>query len=465
MDATSAVGRDWRVRVLGLWCAIALAAGLVSAGRSGGPRRSAVTATGHPSATTGTSSTTTSPTTPVTVETAATTPPSDAPSPGESVARTDTAPSGDDGGIGSVLDLGPRPVEVHDPAPCVPLAEMSNAAKLTVVDPVAKCGRVLVPAGATMGDVVTWAPDGSWLLTTVDFDVMKIAADGSWRQDLGGGGQAETAALSPDGTRIAITGNVPCCHLDERRVVVVANSDGTGAQTVQYDTNVVIETPVWSRDSSRFAYENNLENGPFSATALHVVAADGTEIAVRSFEDRGDTNAQTGETEPGVIGHLEWTSDGVLVAPSIIDHPTRKTLYWFNGDLSDAAGSDNPDVLHFSTFPSSSPDGSRVLYRGYDPENGSYVTQVWVLDRASGAATKVLQDATMPSWSPDGVHFVYATLDYSQQPYGVPRTISIGDLQGHTTPLWSVTDFNCYCWLGVPPKWSPNGALLAVSTH
>jgi Tol biopolymer transport system component len=386
---------------------------------------------------------------------------------GDERATAGPAPDPGDGGIGSALDLGPGPVETRTPAPCVPYGQLTTAESLVVIEPANGCVRVLASQDEHVSKEVTWAPDGSWLLTTIELNVTRIAADGSWRQSLGGGGQAESASLSPDGQRIAVTGNVPCCYLDERKVLVVANADGTDAQLAQYNIGSVNEAPVWSPDSQRFAFVNTPRAvvGPWTPMTLHVFSAGGTELASRSFENRGASDAQTGDVHPGLIGHPGWTSGGGLVAPVVIQQPSSKSLYWFNADLSDASGPDNPEVLAYSGVATSSPDGGRVLYQGHDRDNGNFITQIWLLNRSDGSTSKLVQDATAPSWSPDGTHFAYATIDTASSQPQVAKTITIGDLQGNPTPTWTVDNFHCYCWLFAPPVWSPDGGRLAVTTR
>jgi hypothetical protein len=376
---------------------------------------------------------------------------------------TEPEPVPNDGSIGTVLDLGPGPIDEREPAPCIPLSS-GAVGSIVVLDQGHGCLRVLVGSEEPVGAEVTWSPDGSWLLATINFHVVRVAADGSWRQDLGGGGQAETASLSPDGSRLALTGNVPCCYLDQRRVIVVANSDGSGAEIVHYDTGTTTQTPVWSRDSQRFAYVNKPYVGTYADPEyLHVRTRDGSEIAVRSFEGRGGLNLNTNTYSPALIGRPEWLADGTLVTPVFMEQPVRQSLYWYNGDLSDAPGPGNPESMSLDRV-ASSPDAGQLIYDAHDPDNGQFVSQLRLLNRADGTTRLLVREALAASWSPSGTRFAYAALDPAAE-LPTPKTIMIGQLDGAATALWTPDHMNCTCWLYGPPLWSPDGGQLAIATH
>jgi hypothetical protein len=461
--SSSVFDRRVAVRVLALWVAACLAVGVVVVVSHPAPTRTrTVGGSTEPSASSAllpSSSVTTPPTSSVAADTE-----SAAVAVADSSAGSSDPTASDSGGIGSATDLAPGPIEQRDPAPCVASSSVSTPESLVVLDPANGCVRVLVSHHEMIGKDVTWSPDGSWLLATIGFDVVRVAADGSWRQDLGGGGQAESAVLSPDGTRLAITGHVPCCYLSEKTVLVVANSDGTEPQIAQDDIGLVPQSPVWSRDSQRFAYVTQPPAATPTASTLHVLTRDGVEVAQRSFPE-GNTNAGTGQPSPALIGRPEWTSDGLLAAPVTIEQPSRKSLYWFTADLADAAGPDNPPNFAYGGNAAASPDGVNLLYLGYDPDHGNFPIQVWMLNRQDGSARQIVQGAIAPSWAPDGLRFAYATVDENAQIPDTAHTITVADLAGNTTPLWTVTNPHCNCWLYGPPVWSPNSDRLAIASH
>lgn len=369
-------------------------------------------------------------------------------------------PGSDDGStIGSVLELGPGPVVPRTPAACVDPSTHPSPPGLAILDVARRCLRVLVEHGEVVGPAVSWAPDGSWLVATLDSNVVRIAADGSWRQDLGGAGQAERVALSPDGTRLAIIGKVPCCYLSQKGVLVVADADGTGATVVQDDIGRWTEAPVWSRDSRLFAYVGRGRGNPGDPYHLRVFTATGSQVAETSLPDRGSFNAMTGEPTPASIFEPSWTADGVLAVPVFVDRPTYQSLIWLDADLHELPGPTTPTGLVNRI--SSSPDGNDLLYAAFDPDNGNHQTAIGLLDRATGESQLIAHAALAPALAPDGARYAYATAEFSG---GVPQaaTITVADLAGGASPLWTVTQARCSCWLDEPPIWSPDGTALAV---
>jgi dipeptidyl aminopeptidase/acylaminoacyl peptidase len=368
----------------------------------------------------------------------------------------------DDGStIGSVLDLDPGPVVPHTPAPCTDPSTHPSPPGLAILDVARGCLRVLVEHDEVSGPDVSWAPDGTWLVVTLDLHVVRIAADGSWRQDLGGAGQAERVALSPDGTRLAIIGNVPCCYLSQKAVLVVANADGTGATVAQDDIGRWTEGPVWSRDSRFFAYVGRDRGYLDDPHHLRVFTAAGALVAETSLPDRGSFNAMTGEPTPASIGEPSWTAGSVLAVPVFVDRPTYQSLIWLDVELRELPGPTAPTGLVNGV--SSSPDGNAVLYAASDPDNGNHQTAIGLLDRATGESRLIAHAAIAPSLSPDGTRYAYATADFSG---GVPQaaTITIADFAGNATALWTVTNANCSCWLDRPPVWSADGTALAIAS-
>jgi hypothetical protein len=359
--------------------------------------------------------------------------------------------------VGSAADLGAGEIERTVPARCTPTSEPTPPHAIAVVEVRLGCVRSLVPAGTLAGPEVSWSPDGTWLLTTVEGRVVRMARDGSWRQDLGGGGQATVAVLSPDGARMAVVGLVPSI---QRNALVLASADGSGATVVgQVEQMMMTKSPVWSLDSQVLAVIS--KGSPFEADVLILVGADGRVRASRSFPDRALHGTNGGPLSPGPasLGKPVFMPDGRLFQPAFVELPRRLTGLWLNRALADVAGLEPPSDLMFADGVSVPGDGSKIAYVGaYAPP--SLALPIRRVDLRTGETVTLAADGAVPSAS----HRTNAVAFVTRSPQQAPTGLSVVDASGATRPLWRHAGISCICVRSGIPAWTPDDAAVAIAT-
>lgn len=229
---------------------------------------------------------------------------------------------------------------------------------------------------------------------TADGQIMLANADGSAGRALTEGVEP---AISPDGSRVAfirLTGETPGLWVYDLR---------TG--TERFLVNVYgIRSPFWSPD--------------------------GTKIAIlKAKQDPTRVNDPI-TRRPG------W---------ALVDHYSVGVVDVATGQVTDV-----PSQL-YSSFPSFSPDGSRILFDGND---GLYIVP------ADGAGEPVLIDNThrtfsQPVWSPDGTRIAFVFQRDSNYDIAVMNVDGTGFALLTQSPHQNRQSNN------VAPVWSPDGTRIA----
>ena len=177
------------------------------------------------------------------------------------------------------------------------------------------------------------------------------------------------------------------------------------------------------------------------------------------------TTAVTSAVTSAPTSALTTGSEPTTASPHTPTTTTQATselgqiAYWKGGELwlMDADGAGQRPLLtsvHLETGPKWSPDGTRLAFTGWDPdepEAGS-VFESWVLE-ADGSNLIKVTDTPFPhltvslAWSPDGARLLYATTEWD---------LWVIDVDG--TDSRRITHDDARQNL---PTWSPDGSLIA----
>lgn len=244
-------------------------------------------------------------------------------------------------------------------------------------------GRIVF---SSFGVLYTVLPDGSDL-TRVPMPSRDVA------------GSDFQPAWSPDGTRIAFSGEVlglPNFPNGSQPGLELLSPDGTGFVRLSLPNPYATFEPSWSPDGSRIAY--------YTGDSIYSVAPDGSDD--RLLVD-GGSNA------PGAFG-AAWSPDGQrIVFSQVVDAYGETDLFTMRSD-----GTDVRPLLQrpgLDLQPSWSPDGRTIVFAGSDPRDGTDVSWSWPnrniyeIPATGGTPVQLTNSGSDddPAWSPDGRQIVF----------------------------------------------------------
>lgn len=299
--------------------------------------------------------------------------------------------------------------------------------------------------------VIENATDEDWVVTVV--------ADGPWAFALPAGqsGRAMLYGATPTSFVLA---DRSCTEVD----VLEIDAGDVTAVRVENDGTLVAATAPAQQEADALpvlveVFECGLGGAAPRAGAPVTDAAGtlqliGEDMGAWMLDPSGGSlTALTADADPDLVGDFAWSIDGRSVAFS---------RFAPNGDQSlhvlDVGTGEFRPVAENGTMSAWSPDGTRLAYVSLDPFAGG--SALMIVDASGGQPRELAQGGTTPAWSPDGSRIAYVTYtNESLDPYaaGVEELRVVEVDGGSSTTIGEASAF------GPPPRWSPDGALIAYA--
>lgn len=207
---------------------------------------------------------------------------------------------------------------------------------------------------------------------------------------------------SPDGGQIVFQSDRHN-HMSGGFSIYVMNADGTNVRRLTFREESD-ETPVWSPDGSKILFSSYITD---ENNELFIMNADGSDI-VRLTSD------------PGRDGHQKFSPDGsTIIFNSQRDDDGQSDVTNYEIYEMDVDGSDVRRLTNFAewdTYPSISPDGSKIVWRRVLPTGGNTASgrnsEIFTMNRDGSNPVNLTSLPAFdgyPSWSPDGSMIVFAS--------------------------------------------------------
>jgi len=207
---------------------------------------------------------------------------------------------------------------------------------------------------------------------------------------------------SPDGTQIVFQSDRHDAIMGDRGIYVM-DADGTNVRRLTH-RDESDETPVWSPDGSKILFSSYITE---ENNELFIMNTDGSGIVKLT-------------DHPGRDGHQKFSPDGSrIIFNSQRDDDgqsdvTNYEIYEMRLDGSEVKRLTN--FPEWDTYPSISPDGTRIVWRRVLPTGGSSSSgrdsEVFAMNRDGSDPVNLSNQSAFdgyPSWSPDGSKIVFAS--------------------------------------------------------
>jgi Tol biopolymer transport system component len=207
---------------------------------------------------------------------------------------------------------------------------------------------------------------------------------------------------SPDGKQIVFQSDRHNSMMGDREIYLM-DADGTNIKRLTFREESD-ETPVWSPDGSKILFSSYItaENNE-----LFLMNTDGSNIIQLTYH-------------PGRDGHQKYSPDGTrIIFNSQRDDEGQSEIRNYEIYEMDLDGSHVKRLTDFpewDTYPSISPDGSKIVWRRVLPTGGNSSSgrnsEIFVMNRDGSDPMNMTNSPAFdgyPSWSPDGMKIAFAS--------------------------------------------------------
>jgi len=267
-----------------------------------------------------------------------------------------------------------------------------------------------------------------------------------------GGAPAQTLAFSPDGSRLAFTGDK---LVDERVEVLVAPVDGS-AEPVAVSGALAPDDDV---EAAKFAWAPDGRHLAFVAGNAMALTA---ELFVADAAGGGQPTKVSGTLAEGLrVLNFAWAPDGSKLAFTAGFSDVRVAVPDGTSEPISVSGT----LLPFATFnsftPLWSPDSTRIAMSGDLLTDGVFEVFVMSADGVSGpfrvsGASQAFSDVVAFRWAPEGTRLVFSmdkNLDDADE-------VFIANASGGAEPI-RVSGAFASGEEAFDPQWSPRGDRVA----
>lgn len=217
--------------------------------------------------------------------------------------------------------------------------------------------------------------------------------------------------------------------------IYVASSSGSGATRI----TSFGESPSWSPDRRRIAFFAVVAG----SSGIYTVNADGSNLVRLTSHPPPTTGPIIGVRDT----YPSWSPDGTRIAfARYINSATdsKGYLYVMNADGSGAT--EVATARDNVGWPAWSPDGSRIAFAGVFPDTHAGAWDIYVVNPDGSGLTRLTSDPnneTEPAWSPDSTRIAFS------------RAGHIYLINADGSNLVQLTRGSTY---NLDPSWSPDGA-------